>query len=226
MATDEPPKNERAAHAPAGAAARPGTGGSAHNAWIVPAWLQTADGRRIDCTLLDVSPRGARLVAWEPLAKGEVVTLCSVALGDARARVMWVGADTAALEFLDNTSQVAQPRALVVEDDEALRELWRRGLERAGFVVADAMDGRAALKLFRERQVDLAVTDLNMPEMDGLTFIRELTSLQPSAHIIVVTGAASGHDQARALGAKAVLRKPVSLADLVRTVQQVLAGKP
>lgn len=208
--------------APGGAPSGAGGGGNRHSAWIVPALLETADGRRIDCTVLDVSSRGARLVAWEPLAKGEIVTLRSSELGDARARVMWVGADTIALEFLQST-QMAQPRALVVEDDEAMRELLRRALERAGFVVATAMEGREALKLFGQCQVDLAVTDLNMPEMDGLALIRELMSLQPSSRIVVITGAERGLDQALTLGAKAVLRKPVSPADLVRTVQQVLA---
>ncbi len=223
MAKDRMSKDERAAEARAGGASR---GGSAPaSAWIVPASLEVADGRRIDCTVLDVSSRGARLVAWEPLAKGEVVTLRSPELGDPRARVIWVGDDTVALEFLDGTAQIAQPRALVVEDAAALCELLCRALERAGLVVSAAMDGRQALKLFRERQVDLAVTDLNMPEMDGLALIRALTSLQPSARIIVVTGAERGSDQARSLGARAVLKKPVTPADLVQTVQRVLAEK-
>jgi two-component system, chemotaxis family, chemotaxis protein CheY len=202
-------------------------GASVSSAWILPAALDTADGRHIDCTLLDVSSRGARLVAWEPLTPGEAVTLRSRELGDAKARVLWVGAETVALEFLRGdagAAQMALPRALVVEDDEAMRELLRRTLERAGFAVATAATGRAALKLFGERQVDLAVTDLMMPEMDGLTLIRELLRLQPSAHIVVVSGAETGHDTARALGAKAVLRKPVTPADLARVVRDVLAG--
>src|SRR5229473_1095649 len=108
----------------------------------------------------------------------------------------------------------------------AMRELLRRALERAGFAVATAATGREAVKLFGERQVDLAITDLMMPEMDGLTLIRELMRVQPSARIIVITGAESGHDTARALGAKVVLRKPVAPADLARIVQNVLAGEP
>jgi two-component system, chemotaxis family, chemotaxis protein CheY len=203
--------------------------GSAASAWILPASLETADGRSIDCTLLDVSSRGARLVAWEPLAEGERVTLRSRELGDAKARVLWVGADTVALEFLRGdvgATQMALPRALVVEDDEAMRELMRRTLERAGFAVATAATGRAALKLFGERQVDLAVTDLMMPEMDGLTLIRELLQLQPSARIVVVSGAETSHGAARALGARAVLHKPVTPSDLARVVRDVLAGEP
>jgi CheY-like chemotaxis protein len=205
-----------------------GRSGSATSAWILPASLETTDGRRIDCTLLDVSSRGARLIAWEPLVQGQAVMLRSGDLGDTKARVLWVGADTAALEFVrdDTTSaaQIALPRALVVEDDEAMRDLLRRTLERVGFAVATAATGRAALKLFGERQVDLAVTDLTMPEMDGLTLIRELIRVQPSARIIVVSGADSGHDAARALGAKAVLRKPVALSELAHIAQNVLAG--
>lgn len=204
-----------------------GGSANAHSAWILPACIETSDGRRVDCTLLDVSSRGARLIAWEPLVQGQSVMLRSGDLGDTKARVLWVGADTVALEFVrDDTASAAQmalPRALVVEDDEPLRDLLRRTLERAGFAVATAATGRTALKLFGERQVDLAVTDLTMPEMDGLTLIRELMRVQPSARIIVVSGAERGHDTARALGAKAVLRKPVALSELARIVQSVLA---
>jgi CheY-like chemotaxis protein len=212
---------------PASAAAdADGCSASAHSAWILPASIETSDGRRIDCTLLDVSSRGARLIAWEPLVQGQAVMLRSRDLGDTKARVLWVGADTAALEFVRDRASAAQmalPRALVVEDDEPMRDLLRRTLERAGFAVATAATGRAALKLFGERQVDLAVTDLTMPEMDGLTLIRELMRVQPSARIIVVSGADHGHDTARALGAKAVLRKPVALSELTHIAQSVLA---
>ncbi|HKW55492.1 MAG TPA: response regulator [Stellaceae bacterium] len=214
--------------APAGAPVdADGRSASAHSAWILPASLETTDGRRIDCTLLDVSSRGARLIAWEPLVQGQTVMLRSRDLGDTKARVLWIGADTVALEFMrDDTASAAQmalPRALIVEDDEAMRDLLRRALERAGFAVATAATGRAALKLFGERQVDLAVTDLTMPEMDGLSLIRELIRVQPSARIIVVSGADRGHDTARTLGAKAVLRKPVALSELTRVAQDVLA---
>ena len=203
-----------------------GRSSSTNSAWILPAYLETADGRRIDCTLLDVSSRGARLVAWDPLTEGEMVVLRSPDLGDTKARVLWVGAETIALEFVRGdaaAAQIALPRALVVEDDEAMRELLRRTLERAGFAVATAATGRAALKLFGERQVDLAVTDLMMPEMNGLALISELMRVQPSARIIVVSGAETGLDAAHALGAKAVLRKPVAPSDLARVAQGVLA---
>jgi CheY-like chemotaxis protein len=227
------PTEDRAkgtAATPAGSVDADGRSGSANSAWILPASLETTDGRRIDCTLLDVSSRGARLVAWDPLTEGETVMLRSRDLGDTKARVLWVGAETIALEFVRGdaagAAQIALPRALIVEDDEAMRDLLRRTLERVGFAVATAATGRAALKLFGERQVDLAITDLMMPEMNGLALISELMRVQPSARIIVVSGAETGLDSARALGAKAVLRKPVAPSELARVVQAVLAGEP
>jgi CheY-like chemotaxis protein len=219
--------SQTAASAPVGA---DGRASKSNSAWILPAYIETADGRRIDCTLLDVSSRGARLVAWETLSEGEIVMLRSHDLGDTKARVLWVGADTVALEFVRGdvagAAQIALPRALVVEDDEAMRELLRRTLERSGFAVATAATGREALKLFGERQVDLAVTDLTMPEMDGLALIRALIRVQPSAHIIVVSGTDRDFDAARTFGAKAVLRKPVTPSDLARVARNVLAGEP
>jgi len=230
MSGEERPKTKSAGSPRAVPVGSDGRSSAASSAWILPAYLETADGRRIDCTLLDVSSRGARLVAWEPLTEGETVMLRSGDLGDTKARVLWVGADTVALEFVrgdaSGAAQIALPRALVVEDDEAMRELLRRALERSGFAVATAASGHEALKLFGERQVDLAITDLMMPEMDGLTLIRELMRVQPSARIIVITGAESGHDAAQAFGARAVLRKPVSPSELARIVQNVLAGEP
>jgi two-component system, chemotaxis family, chemotaxis protein CheY len=231
MPAEDSAKSKAASQTAAGAAiGADGRSSKANSAWILPAYIETADGRRIDCTLLDVSSRGARLVAWEPLSEGETVMLRSRDLGDTKARVLWVGPDTVALEFVRGdavgAAQIALPRALVVDDDEAMRELLRRALERSGFAVATAATGREALKLFGERQVDLAITDLTMPEMDGLTLIRSLMRLQPSARIIVVSGTESGFDAARALGAKATLRKPVTPSELARVARNILAGEP
>jgi CheY-like chemotaxis protein len=90
--------------------------------------------------------------------------------------------------------------------------------------VITAPHGREALKLFRERPVDLAITDLMMPEMDGFELIRQLTAQWPSIRIIAISGADLRLDMARQLGAKAVLKKPVTGAALVTAVEQVLAA--
>jgi CheY-like chemotaxis protein len=195
---------------------------------IFQAQLETASGQRLDCTVLDISARGARVAVAEPLAKGDTVTLTSPDFGRTAACVMWVEPQCVGLEFVGRHGLTAEksalPSILVVEDEEKMRDLLRRMLERASFTVMTAPHGREALKLFRERPVDLAITDLMMPEMDGFELIRELTSQWPSIRIIAISGADLRLDMARQLGAKAVLKKPVTGAALVTAVEQVLAA--
>lgn len=108
---------------------------------------------------------------------------------------------------------------LVVDDDKATRKLLRLVLERTGFKVLTAANGRQALKSFRERSIAAVVTDIMMPLMDGLQLTRELLALQPDALIVAISGADIRLEVARQLGAKAVLRKPVGSAELVQTVR-------
>jgi CheY-like chemotaxis protein len=195
---------------------------------ILHAQIETASGQRIDCTVLDMSARGARVAMAEPLAKGDAVILTSPDFGRTAACVMWVEPQCVGLEFVGRHGLTAEksalPSILVVEDEEKMRELLRRMLERASFTVITAPHGREALKLFRERPVDLAITDLMMPEMDGFELIRQLTAQWPSIRIIAISGADLRLDMARQLGAKAVLKKPVTGAALVTAVEQVLAA--
>jgi two-component system response regulator (stage 0 sporulation protein F) len=195
---------------------------------ILHAQIETASGQRIDCTVLDISARGARVAVAEPLAKGDTVTLTAPDFGRTSACVMWGEPQCVGLEFVGRhgltAEQSALPSVLVVEDEEKMRELLRRMLERASFTVMTAPHGREALKLFHERPVDVAITDLMMPEMDGFELIRELTAKWPSIRIIAISGADLRLDMARQLGAKAVLKKPVTGAALITAVEQVLAA--
>jgi CheY-like chemotaxis protein len=117
---------------------------------------------------------------------------------------------------------------LVVDDDEVMRDLLKRVLERSGYVVVTARDGRDGVERFRDQEVDLAITDMVMPVMDGLEMIRAMVAEQPNIRIIAVSGVDDWDNYlktARSLGAKAVLRKPVSSADLVNTVRRVLTDE-
>jgi CheY-like chemotaxis protein len=117
---------------------------------------------------------------------------------------------------------------LVVDDDEVMRDLLKRVLERSGYAVVTARDGRDGVERFRNQEVDLAITDMVMPVMDGLEMIRALVAEQPNIRIIAVSGVDDWDNYlktARSLGAKAVLRKPVSNADLVSTVRRVLTDE-
>jgi two-component system response regulator YesN len=115
---------------------------------------------------------------------------------------------------------------LVVDDDEVMRDLLRRVLERSGFEVVTATHGREGVECFRDRAVDVTITDMRMPVMDGIEMIQKLVAEQPSIRIIAVSGVDDWDNYlktARSLGARAVLRKPVSNAELVSTVRRVLA---
>lgn len=117
---------------------------------------------------------------------------------------------------------------LVVDDDEVMRDLLRRVLERSGYEVMTATDGRDGVERLRGRKVDVTITDMRMPVMDGIAFIQMLVAEQPSVRIIAVSGVDEWDNYlktARSLGAKAVLRKPVGSAELVNTVKRVLMEK-
>jgi len=117
------------------------------------------------------------------------------------------------------------PAILVVDDDKLARHTLRHMLEHAGFAVILAAGGRQALRTFQERPIAAVVTDIMMPSMDGLRLIRELLILQPSAGIVAISGAEMRLEVARQVGAKAVLRKPIELAELVEAIRLVTSQR-
>ena len=118
------------------------------------------------------------------------------------------------------------PRVLVVEDDRDLCDLLRRMLQRGGFVTAGANNGREALHHLMSEPTDLVITDIVMPEMDGVELMRVLQKDMPNLPVIALSGVEDVMEYRRIaahLGARAVLQKPVSQADLTRAVNDVLA---
>lgn len=120
-------------------------------------------------------------------------------------------------------------RILVIDDDAAVRRTIRRHLESDGHEVAEAADGRAGMKLYREGPSDLVITDLFMPEQEGLETIRELRKAFKDAKIVVVTGSQPGgafdfRAQATMLGAQAALSKPFTRQELLGAVREVLGA--
>lgn len=117
---------------------------------------------------------------------------------------------------------------LVVDDDEVMRDLLRRVLERSGYEVVTASDGRDGVESLRRHSVDVTITDIVMPVMDGIEMIRSLVAERPDIRIIAVSGVDDWDNHlknAQRLGAKAVLRKPVSSQELVSTVRRVLTAE-
>lgn len=121
-----------------------------------------------------------------------------------------------------------KPRLLVVEDDGDLRDLLRRMLERAGFDTVGAGNGREALLQLNVEQIDLLITDIAMPEMDGVELMRVVKRDRPDLPIIALSGVEDVMEYRRIaahLGARVALRKPVNKADLIGAVNDVLGAR-
>lgn len=122
------------------------------------------------------------------------------------------------------------PSILVIEDNEDIRALYKRILERAGHKVIEAADGKAGTRLYREAPADLVITDIIMPEKEGIETIKELTNDFPDIKIIAISGGGSAMASsvclslAGKLGAKRTLSKPIQTSQLLDAVSEVLAG--
>lgn len=115
---------------------------------------------------------------------------------------------------------------LVVDDNEMMRNLLSRVLERAGFEVVTAIDGQDGLERFCERTVQLVITDVVMPRMDGIQLIHAVISRRPDARIIAISGVDDrAVRMATELGIRAALRTPVTATELVATVRRVLEAE-
>lgn len=121
------------------------------------------------------------------------------------------------------------PRILLVEDDEAIRGILARTLVAAGHEVEEAWNGDVALAAYRKQAADLVITDLVMPEKDGLQMIMELRKLDPAVKIIAMSGGGRTLGQAqlylesaKLFGALQVLAKPFTAATLMQAVNAVL----
>ena len=116
---------------------------------------------------------------------------------------------------------------LIVEDDKELREMLKMSLLRRGFVVQEAENGKEAISHFKPLITDLVVTDLIMPEEDGIKVVIKLRELKPTIKIIAISGGGkvgpgSYLNLAKALGADAIYSKPFSIKDLIVKIEQLL----
>ncbi len=114
---------------------------------------------------------------------------------------------------------------LIIDDQESVRTLLRLALERAGHVVLEAENGRSGLARYRVQRADLVITDLLMPEMNGLDLILELTREFLNVKVIAMTGvsgAQNGLDTAKLLGARQTFQKPFSMEKLLTAVRYEL----
>jgi two-component system chemotaxis response regulator CheY len=121
-------------------------------------------------------------------------------------------------------------RILIVDDSSLVRLYYRETLEKAGFAIDQAINGIEAMEKVLARPFDLVIVDINMPRMDGLSFLRTLRRATPEVATLpalMITTEAGEQDvgEARAAGANFYLVKPVSETDLLRHTA-ILTGAP
>ena len=119
------------------------------------------------------------------------------------------------------------PRVLVVDDDQDVREMLRQMLERAGYGVSIATNGKEALTEYRAAPADLMVTDIVMPEKEGLETILDLRKDFPDVKIIAISGGGRLGPQnyiemASAFGAKRTFTKPLDRKEFLAAVSDLI----
>ena len=127
------------------------------------------------------------------------------------------------------------PRLLVIDDDNLVRAALTDMLQTAGFEVITAANGRLGLELLNTTPVDAIITDILMPEQEGLETIREARQRFPDIRILAISGGGTGGGEtqllrfAESFGADQTLPKPFTGSQLVAAVRALLAsrgGKP
>lgn len=121
-----------------------------------------------------------------------------------------------------------RPRVLVVDDEEAVRNVVAMELARAEYDVETADNGAAAVERLREQNYDLLITDLKMPGMDGLTVIREARRQSSGIAIVIITGYSTEASAIEAinLGVSGYLTKPFRLPRIVTVAARALGEPP
>ena len=121
----------------------------------------------------------------------------------------------------------ARQRILVVDDDASIRRTLSILLNKAGYEVFQAADGSEAIRLWRDRGGDLVITDLHMPEKDGIQTIIELLSHSPGVRIIAMSGGGQTKrldllGNASLLGAMLTIEKPFTIDEMIAVVDRAL----
>ncbi len=121
------------------------------------------------------------------------------------------------------TEGITMAHILIVDDEEMDRLLGRVALEDAGHELLFAPDGEAALRAYQNNDIDLVITDLAMPNMDGMQLIEQILAEDKGALIIAVSGVSPEKlGLAESLGVNRTMRKPYEAAELLEAVTQTL----
>jgi two-component system response regulator (stage 0 sporulation protein F) len=117
---------------------------------------------------------------------------------------------------------------LIIDDEQSIRALLKEVLEREGYRVIEAGNGREGLAMYQKHPADLVIMDLLMPDTDGLEATLQLTREYVDAKVIAMTGAQGDRnflDVAKLFGARRVFEKPFDINELLKAVQEELAPR-
>jgi len=120
-----------------------------------------------------------------------------------------------------------QKYIVIIDDDEQIREMLKQILAREGYGIFVAANGKEGMQIYREKQTDLVITDIIMPEKDGLETITELRKDFPEVKIIAMSGGGSKGPEsnlqaAKRLGAVCTLTKPVRRKEMLSAVKEFI----
>jgi DNA-binding response OmpR family regulator len=118
-------------------------------------------------------------------------------------------------------------RILIIDDEVQIREMLEQMLTREGYEVVNAPDGKVGMKVCREQDIDLIITDIIMPEKDGIEMILELRHDFPKLRVIAISGGGrlgpDGYlEMAKKLGAHKTFFKPFNRKEILEAVRELL----
>jgi DNA-binding NtrC family response regulator len=131
---------------------------------------------------------------------------------------------------MSNAEPAQTPLILIADDEEGLRDIFAESLKLSGYRVSVAENGAAALRVLGAEAVDLLLTDILMPDVDGIELIMQARRSHPELKVIAMSGGGRTAAEvliniARRLGVHATLEKPFDLATLLEKIES-LVGKP
>jgi DNA-binding NtrC family response regulator len=136
--------------------------------------------------------------------------------------------DNLSQQFFDRTQETGMNSVLIIEDDDFVQNMLKQTFERAGFDVDTAPNGRIGIKLYESKPYDVVITDLIMPDMEGIETISHLRKSDPAVKVIAISGGGRNGPEdylhlAKKMGAMRAFTKPVNRSALIDAVQQLVS---
>jgi PAS domain S-box-containing protein len=120
-----------------------------------------------------------------------------------------------------------QAKILVIDDEKSIRDMLSLALGKHGHTVLTAQNGKEGLEKSKQDKIDLAIVDINMPEIDGIAFLGEIKKIDPETDVIVMTGYGTAEKAIASLklGASDFINKPAKLEEIFASVEKILEKK-